>query len=373
MAENTAVEANKEIGEKPEPEFLPMNGGDGTYSYSKNSEFQRIASNTVKEKIDEEIVHKLDVKHLSSISNTIRVADLGCSTGPNTFISMQNVIKAIQLKHKSQSCPNSLEFQVFLSDRVSNDFNTLFNSIPQNFGQFFVAGVPGSFHDRLFPESSLHFVYTSHALHWLSKLPEELLDQNNPAWNKGRIYYENGPREVYNAYASQFYKDIERFLCLRAMELVAGGMMVIVMAGSNSSHVSSFGMTFEFMGSILMEMAKEGLVREAQVDSFNVPIYAASVEEMVEVVEKNGCFSIGRIEFIKSTILEKKDIKIADHISDRMKHSRAGMEGMIGKHFGAEIIDEMFQRLAKKLQDHFQQLVLLAKESGQLFLVLKKR
>lgn len=221
-----------------------------------------IASNTVKEKINQEISNNLDMKHLSSLSNTIRLADLGCSTGPDTILAMQNLLESIKLKYHSQ-CPNSkpLEFQVFFRDRPSNDFNTLFNSVPQD-RQYFACGVPGSFHGRLFPELSLHFVYTCHALHWLSKLPKELLDKDSPAWNKGRIHYLNSPREVYNAYASQVYKDIDGCLSFRAKEIVTGGMMVIIMMGSPNgvpSHCnySTFALTFDLMGSTLMEMARE--------------------------------------------------------------------------------------------------------------------
>ena len=150
----------------------------------------------MKAKIDEEIFKNLDVKSLSSASNTIRLADLGCSTGPNTFIAMQNLMEAIKLKHKSQrpDVSEAPEFQVFFCDRTSNDFNTLFGSIPQAGREYFPVGVPGSFHARLFPESSLDFAYTSHALHWLSKTPEEMLDESSPAWNKGRVHYLNAPR-----------------------------------------------------------------------------------------------------------------------------------------------------------------------------------
>ena len=178
---------------------------------------------------------------------------------------MENVVKAMERKYHSQSCPNPdskpLEFQVFFSDRTANDFNTLFKSIPGN-RKYFAAGVPGSFHGRLFPESSLHFAHTSHALHWISKIPEELLDKDSPAWNKGRIYYLNSPREVYNAYRSRFYGDVENFLNARAKEIVQGGMMVITAAGcpdgvDSHSDGSCFGLTFDLMGSALMDMAKE--------------------------------------------------------------------------------------------------------------------
>lgn len=46
--------------------------------------------------IDEAITHNLDRGLSRSSGNTIRLADLGCSVGPNTFFAMQNTVKAIQ-------------------------------------------------------------------------------------------------------------------------------------------------------------------------------------------------------------------------------------------------------------------------------------
>ena len=121
---------------------------------------------------------------------------LGLSTGPNTFISVQNIIEAIELKYISKG--ENIEtpkFMVFFNDQLSNDFDTLFISLTPN-RQYFAAGVPGSFYGRLFPKASLHFIHSSYALQWLSNVPKEAMDEGSPAWNKGRIFYTNAPKEV---------------------------------------------------------------------------------------------------------------------------------------------------------------------------------
>jgi hypothetical protein len=224
---------------------------------------QREATNVVKAMTDDAIIKKLDVKKFSSTSeNTLRIADLGCSVGPNTFIAMQNIIDVVQQKYQSQGLATHMpEFQVFFNDHASNDFNTLFTSLPPE-RPYFATGVPGSFYGRLFPESSLHFVHSSYALQWLSKVPEELQNKNSAAWNKGRIHYANAnaPDEVAHAYTSQFTKDMTTFLDTRAKELVVGGLMVLIMPGIPNGIPRSSGLlrvTFDFLGLSLMDMANE--------------------------------------------------------------------------------------------------------------------
>lgn len=212
--------------------------------------------------IDEAITENFDIQNLSPASNTIYIADLGCSSAPNTYIAMQNVVEAVKKKYKSTQGLNSEklpEFHVFFNDVSKNDFNTLFTSLPPE-KNYFVAGVPGSFHGRLFPESSLHIVHASYALHWLSEVPKEVLHKDSPAWNEGRIYYSSSSDAVANAYTAQFAKDMNNFLNFRATEIVAGGMMMLVMTaipdGFHRSQ-SGGGFLYDALGTSLMNMANE--------------------------------------------------------------------------------------------------------------------
>lgn len=223
---------------------------------------QKQFADLVKNKIVEVISAKLDVKSPCSVSSVpFTLADLGCSVGPNTVIAMQNFMEAIKLKYQDQGPAHSQilpQFQVFFNDQVLNDFNTLFRSLPQD-RQYFAAGVAGSFYGRLFPESSIHFVYSSTALHWLSRVPEELRDRNSAAWNKGRIHYTSAPDEVIKAYSAHFAKDMQIFFDDRAKEIVSGGMMVLIIPASDDKLPRSqdaVGITFNCMASSLMDMVK---------------------------------------------------------------------------------------------------------------------
>lgn len=122
--------------------------------------------------------------YLATTPNSLGIADLGCSSGPNTLSTIKAIVEAVEvICHKTlHSTP---EFRVYLNDLPSNDFNTVFKSLPdfyrqlkeerkEDYPSIYVAGFPGSFYGRVFPAKSLHFIYSSYGLHWLSKVCDPL-------------------------------------------------------------------------------------------------------------------------------------------------------------------------------------------------------
>ncbi|XP_026458995.1 probable S-adenosylmethionine-dependent methyltransferase At5g38780, partial [Papaver somniferum] len=179
-------------------------------------------------------------------------------------------------------------FQVYFNDKASNDFNTLFASIPLK-KRYFAAGVPGSFHGRFFPRASLHFVNSSTALHWISRVPKEAGDINSSKWNKGRIHYTNASNKVLQAYSAQYVRDMEAFLLARGNEIVCDGLMFILVPAipdETLASATSIGVLLDVLGSCLMEMANMEILDEAKVDFFNLPVYLTSPKQVKELVEK---------------------------------------------------------------------------------------
>lgn len=179
---------------------------------------------------------------------------MGCSAGPNTFIAIQNIVNAI---NQSKNPDSILEFHVFFNDHSGNDFNTLFRTLSPS-RKYFMAGVPGSFHSRLFPRSSLHIVHSSCSLHWLSKVPAGIADRESPAWNKDDIYCRGSIKEVADAYSGQCKSDLGSFLGARSEEIVPGGLMIIIMPALPNGvtmHETTAGLSFDFLGSCLVDMA----------------------------------------------------------------------------------------------------------------------
>ncbi|KAK9901869.1 hypothetical protein M0R45_001893 [Rubus argutus] len=105
---------------------------------------EREAMESVKELVTKGIAEKLDIDLLLP-SNVFHIVDLGCSVGPNTFSSVENILEAVLLKYQSQGPmdPQIPEFQVFFNDHTPNDFNLLFKSLPPN-RQYYAVGVPES-------------------------------------------------------------------------------------------------------------------------------------------------------------------------------------------------------------------------------------
>lgn len=116
----------------------------------------------------------------SKFMSKLVIADLGCSSGPNTLLLVSQFIEKVDdvCKTLGYKLP---EIQVFFNDLPGNDFNTVFKSLLKlqeklenclgpGAEQCYFSGLPGSFYGRLFPSKSLHFFYSSYSLNWLSQV-----------------------------------------------------------------------------------------------------------------------------------------------------------------------------------------------------------
>ncbi|GLJ30125.1 hypothetical protein SUGI_0595810 [Cryptomeria japonica] len=197
-------------------EILHMYPGDGNESYAANSTRQRYVFHVL-QPLFQAAIEKLTFPK----EGPIRIADLGCATGLNTILNVNFVVRTLRNLCNGTTVP---EFQAFFSDLPSNDFNGLFNLMEGPKQPYFVAGVPGSFYHVLFPSSSIHVCFSVMALHWISKVPEVVLDKDSPFYNRGRVWINRGREEVADIYSKQSQKDLSAFMKCRAEEMAAGGV-----------------------------------------------------------------------------------------------------------------------------------------------------
>ncbi|PON99598.1 SAM dependent carboxyl methyltransferase [Trema orientale] len=327
-----------------------MTGGTGRTSYANNSSLQKKATDMAKH-IILETVQEL---YLTKTPTILGVADLGCSSGPNTLSIIREIIEAVQTTSHKITVPPP-EFQVYLNDLPTNDFNSIFKSLPEFLKKLnkeskdsgsastppiFIGGYPGSFYGRLLPKNSLHFVHSAHSLHWLSKVPPAIYDENGKSINKGTIYIsESSPKEVSQAYLKQFQEDFSLFLRSRSDELIEGGRVVLILLGRGGpGHVdrgnSFLWKLFSRSFSILLS---EGLVEEEKIDSYDVHFYAPSKDEIEEEVKREGSFKLDRLEMFE---IERNSNK--SHGASVAMAVRAIQESMISQHFGEGILDSLF-------------------------------
>ncbi|CAI9096079.1 OLC1v1032150C1 [Oldenlandia corymbosa var. corymbosa] len=186
-----------------------MNAGEGPNSYFRNSKLQGKFSDAAKVLLMNSIQESLDLKNPRKVFS---IADLGCSTGPNTFSCVDTLIQVVQQKYNNTLAPDHIpEFHVFFNDQVGNDFNTLFKALPSYRQYMAAAGVPGSFYGRLFPRSSMNLIHSATSLHFLQRVPEGVMNKDSPSWNKGRITYAKSQTQVVIAFRDQFFRRLERF------------------------------------------------------------------------------------------------------------------------------------------------------------------
>ncbi|XP_042503377.1 probable jasmonic acid carboxyl methyltransferase 1 [Macadamia integrifolia] len=219
--------------------------------------------------------------YTTNFPRSLRVADLGCPSGPNTLLVISEIIEAIDETCHQLNCKTP-EFQVFLNDLPSNDFNNIFKTLlafyeqlkkekGENFGPCSITGLPGSFYDWLFPSNTIDFLHSSYRVHWLS----------------------------------------------------------------------------------------QGLIEEAQVDSFNLPFYMPSRKELDDVVCVEGSFYLDQLHIFDvngdgSDNDDKKSFMFDRFISAQKmaKCIRAVVEPLMAYHFGEAIIDILLSRYMVNISDH---------------------
>ncbi|KAI5656089.1 hypothetical protein M9H77_24882 [Catharanthus roseus] len=210
-------------------QVLHMIGGEGETSYAKNSGLQRKII-SFEDSVIEEAVADIICNHSPE---SMGIADLGCSSGPNTLLLAHEVIDKVYNICRRIGKPLP-ELRVCLNDLHVNDFNNVFMSLPEFHGRLeekkekgvfnhcFVSAVPGSFYGRLFPRKS------STTTRYRSKC----------AVKQRKLYI------------------------------------------------------LELLAQALTSMVSKGQVMEEKIDSFNAPYYTPSVEEVKTTVEEEGSFAI---------------------------------------------------------------------------------
>ncbi|KAI0511918.1 hypothetical protein KFK09_012552 [Dendrobium nobile] len=317
-----------------------MVGGTGETSYAKNSIIQ--AKVILKAKpIVEEAIREV---YRTLFPMKFVAADLGCSSGPNTFLVISEIISVIHELSRPLDISHEPEIQFFFNDLPGNDFNNIFRSLMdykkqikedkgENFVPFYVAGSPGSFYTRLFPSKSVHFFHSSYSQMWLSQVPRRVDDDST---------FDELKKE--NLYSEQFKEDFSTFLKLRSKELIFGGRMVLTIAGrvNNSEYKDPFYM----LG--LLRLALNDMISETP-----------TIEELKSIIDqKEWFFYLDHVETLESSwdpFEDELNNLQHDYILRGkivVKYIQAAVEPLLIGHFDKETIADLFSRYAKIITTH---------------------
>ncbi|CAN0915828.1 Indole-3-acetate O-methyltransferase 1 [Linum grandiflorum] len=368
-AENIAVviPSNSNVNTMKLEKLLCMKGGQGDSSYATNSKAQALHARSVAH-ILEETLDKIQLQPPPQNSRVFRVVDLGCSSGSNTVSTVESILKHMIKRYQAAGLEMP-EFAAFFSDLPSNDFNTLFKLLPEAGGgggggvEYFVAGVPGSFHKRLFPKNSVDFFHSAFSLHWLSQVPEIVMEKRSSAYNRGKVFIHGAKDSTVVAYKHQFQTDLGAFLKARSLELTTGGTMFVVCLGRTSPDPTDQGGAGLLFGTHFQdawnELVHQGMISSEKRDNFNIPIYAPSLQEFREVVEADGSFVINKLEVCKGgspLVLNRPDD--ASEVGRAMASSCRSVAGvLVDAHIGEELSEQLFQTVERRATCHAKELL----------------
>ncbi|KNA20936.1 hypothetical protein SOVF_048010 [Spinacia oleracea] len=344
--------------------YLHMNVGNGELSYSQNSSVQARVW-LMNQSLLENAIQSL----ITSKDSGLNIADLGCGVGNVPLGLVSFLVEIMQKKSKEllkldNNDDQVPQLQIYMNDLPSNDFNSLFKEMmnldvlkkkdDDGVPLCFLMGAPGSYYDRLFPNKSLHLVHANYSLHWLSKVPPRIYDDQRMSINKGNIYIsETSPAKVGRIYRDQFEQDFTLFLKSRSKEVIANGCMLLTLRGRPSSTNPLTWTTFEFkiFTKTLASLVSEGLIKEEKLDTFDFPCYCATKEQLESIAKKEGSFEV---ETSKTMVVD-----VAPEIEDKWERAqvitkiiRAFSESLVSSHFGEDISTLLYDKLVHFANQH---------------------
>uniref|UniRef100_A0ACD6ANZ8 Uncharacterized protein n=1 Tax=Avena sativa TaxID=4498 RepID=A0ACD6ANZ8_AVESA len=324
---------------------LHMAKGGAETSYAKNSWLQRRALLETRPLLDEAVREV----YMALSHPTMTVCDLGCSSSENTLFLVSKVIETICCHRRKLGVGASTKFKESIA--VDHEGETL--------PPFYVSGLPGSCYERLFPDRSVHLFHSSYSLHWRSQFLDGL--EGNP--NKGNIYVaKNTPPYIVKLYQEQFRNDFLLFLKLRYEELVFGGQMLLTFLGrkNEDAYSGELNHLYGLLAQSIQFLVEEGLVEKENLDSFNLPLYGPSVNEVKTVIKQSELFDINKIELFEHN-WDPYDESKSDHVDDPLESGinvakclRAVMEPLFARHFGESVLDALFDKYAHNVAEYLE-------------------
>jgi len=106
--------------------------------------------------------------------------------------------------------------------------------------------------------------------------------------------------------------------------------------------------------------AWQGRVEKEKLDSFNLPFYAPSVDEVRDVIRQSEAFDINHIQLFEyNWDPHDDDLDDGELVLDSSRSGanvaqciRAVIEPLVARHFGEHILDDLFEIYARNVAAH---------------------
>jgi anthranilate O-methyltransferase len=105
----------------------------------------------------------------------------------------------------------------------------------------------------------------------------------------------------------------------------------------------------------------QGRVEKEKLDSFNLPFYAPSIDEVKEVIRRSELFDTNHVELFESNWDPHDDVDGGDLVLDGVRSGvnvakciRAVIEPLVMNHFCERIVHDLFEMFAQNVAEHLQ-------------------
>ncbi len=293
---------------------------EGMLDYNENSSAQlqlvRLLSPLVRE-----LVHSMDAPCAE-----FKIVDYGCGPGVNSIEMVKPAIEACLEKF------SDTPIVVCHSDQVGNDWNTLFELVSGSDGYAHIAkgirteAAIGSFYDQVTSSETVSIGTCIFASHWLSQGIQ--LDSAGTVWFADLL---SDARRIVDRIAQ---KDWTQFLLQRALEIRAGGFLVVGTLGSVPDTSEKNGIAASGRGIyraiyvVAQTMAEDGLISSESLESFLFSLWFMTEAEARHTLVKNPelktAFEIYRIS------VEPSPTKASDIFEDHIQEPGTYAEKYVG-------------------------------------------
>ncbi|KAK1322563.1 Caffeine synthase 1 [Acorus calamus] len=154
--------------------------------------------------------------------------------------------------------------------------------------------------------------------------------------------------------------------------MIQNGRMVLILHGREAADPTCKGSCYvwELLAEALSYMVSQGCIKEEKLDTFNVPYYTPTLDEVAEAVEEEGSFEAKLLETFSISQGDEVEEDVQVRGSKIAKNIRCFTEPLIAHHLGEDVLEKLFEKVTHMVIDQ------LAKEmvvTTGILLVLKMK